>query len=244
MKVGLIQTRGIGDIIIALPIAKHFKDIGKQVYWPIDEKFLSSFQEVVSWVNWLGVSSNYLNSSIDPNFLYGGPSELLAKVGVESILPLYNYLGPPHSGIANKLLQPILKFDQYKYAVSGVPFKKKWTLKSCLNRNQAREDLLFDRLVKQEKYMVIHQKGSDFEKLFDLVDAREKGYQIIEISEVTDNIFDWLKILENAKGLALIDSVFANLVDQLEIGVDVPKYFGLRSHALYTPVLMGSWNYI
>lgn len=103
---------------------------------------------------------------------------------------------------------------------------------------------MFDKLVKQEKYMVIHQHGSGVSRKFKLDDAITKGYQIIEVSEVTDNIFDWLKILENAKALVLIDSAVANLVEQLKIGSNVPKYFGVRSEAPYTPVLLGNWQYI
>ena len=237
MKIGIIQTRGIGDIIIALPIAKHFFDNGNEVFWPIDENFLPSFQEVSPWVHWIGVSRD------DTNFFYQTPFDLLVKKSVERTIVLYSCLSS-HLELADKLLQKALKFDQYKYAVSNVPFSKKWTLENCLQRNLARENDLFDKLVKQEKYMVIHQQGSNFSKKFNLDDAKEKGYQIIEVSEVTENIFDWLKILENAKALVLIDSVFANLVEQLNIGDDVPKYFGVRSDVPYTPVLLGNWQYI
>jgi hypothetical protein len=237
MKIGIIQTRGIGDIIIALPIAKHFFDNGNEVFWPIDENFLPSFQEVSPWVHWIGVSRD------DANFFYQTPFDLLVKKSVERTIVLYSYLSS-HLELADKLLQKALKFDQYKYAVSNVPFSKKWTLENCLQRNLARENHLFDKLVKQENYMVTHQQGSNFSKKFNLDDAEEKGYQIIEVSEVTENIFDWLKILENAKALVLIDSVFANLVEQLNIGDDVPKYFGVRSDVPYTPVLLGNWQYI
>lgn len=237
MKIGIIQTRGIGDIVIALPIAKHFHDNSNEVFWPIDENFLPCFQEVAPWVNWIGVPRDAAD------FFFQTPLDLLVKKNVARTIVLYSYLSS-NLGLADKLLQKALKFDQYKYAVSNVPFSKKWTLENCLKRNLARENNLFDKLVKQEKYMVIHQQGSDFSKNFNVDDAKEKGYQIIEVSEVTDNIFDWLKILENAKALVLIDSVFANLVEQLGIGGNVPKYFGVRSDAIFTPVLLGKWQYI
>lgn len=44
MRIGLVQTRGIGDIIIALPIAQSFVNDGHEVFWPIDSRFVSSFQ--------------------------------------------------------------------------------------------------------------------------------------------------------------------------------------------------------
>jgi len=50
---GLIQSRGIGDIIIALPIAKYYHDRGVEVYWPIDARFLPSFQNAVDYVKFI-----------------------------------------------------------------------------------------------------------------------------------------------------------------------------------------------
>ncbi|QKM65384.1 hypothetical protein DCO17_09120 [Polynucleobacter tropicus] len=227
----------MGDIIIALPIAKFFSDSGNEVFWPIDEDFISSFREAVPWVNWIAVPKNA------KDFFYQTPLDLLTDVGVEDAVILYSYLSS-HLDLPNKLLQGVLKFDQYKYAISNVPFSKKWDLDNCLHRNFSRENELFSHLVKQEKYMVVHQVGSDKTKKFTLDGARENGYQIIEISEITDSIFDWLKILENAKALVLVDSVFSNLVEQLGIGREIPKYFGIRSNVALTPVLLGNWHYV
>ena len=53
---GLEQTRGIGDIIIALPIAKWYHDRGVKVYWPIDERFFGSFNRAVDYVEFLPFS--------------------------------------------------------------------------------------------------------------------------------------------------------------------------------------------
>jgi len=55
VKIGLIQSRGIGDIIIALPIAKYYADQGNEVYWPIYEGFVPSFTNTAPYVRWLPV---------------------------------------------------------------------------------------------------------------------------------------------------------------------------------------------
>ena len=55
MKIGLIQSRGIGDIIIGLPIAKYFVDQGHVVLWPINEEFMSSFVNAAPYVEFLPV---------------------------------------------------------------------------------------------------------------------------------------------------------------------------------------------
>src|SRR5262249_43239180 len=53
MQIGLIQTRGIGDIIIALPIAKHLVDQGHTVVWPIYAPYVRPFQEAAPYVEFL-----------------------------------------------------------------------------------------------------------------------------------------------------------------------------------------------
>jgi hypothetical protein len=69
-----------------------------------------------------------------------------------------------------------------------------------------------------------------------------QDWQTIEIDQQTDSVFDWLKILEGAQSLIMIDSVFANLVDQMHIGDD--RYFIQRSHIGLTPVQGGHWTWI
>jgi hypothetical protein len=58
---------------------------------------------------------------------------------------------------------------------------------------------------------------------------------------MTDNIFDWLLILEKANLLILIDSCFANLVEQLNM--PNTKIFGFRSEIAFTPVLKNRWRF-
>ena len=115
MKIGLIQTRGLGDIVIALPIARYFYENNNEVFWPIDENYLASFQEIAPWVNWIGVSRDATD------FFHQTPLDLLSEMNVERTIVLYSYLSN-NLKLPNKLLQHALKFDEYKYAVSNVPF--------------------------------------------------------------------------------------------------------------------------
>ena len=66
--------------------------------------------------------------------------------------------------------------------------------------------------------------------------------QVINITSVTDNPFDWLGIIERSACFIGIDSFFVNVVDQLKL--QVPKYFIRRSPVHFTPVLGGNWNYL
>jgi hypothetical protein len=225
-----------------LPIAWEHHKQGYEVYWPICEQFIPSFKDTASWVNWLPVPVDKVGY-----FFLDTPLKLLAEQGItewDDILYLYQYL----SSVPEKTDQDLfamMKFDQYKYANTGVAFKKKWELNNCILRNEEREQALYDQLVKQPRYMVYQQKASDISYEFDLSEI-DPDLQKIEITEVTDNIFDWIKILDNAELLILIDSVFANLVDQLNLAPNSDKYFKRKWDRRVdgNPVLLQDWMYL
>jgi hypothetical protein len=233
-KLGLVQSRGLGDIIISIPIAGHFKDQGWEIYWPVLESFIPSLENNVPWVKWIPVP-------YDPpgRYFYDVPMERLKNFKVNETLCLYQAL-TGHKFHEEKCFQ-YTKFDQYKYIQAGVPFLNKWRLAEYITRNFEREQALYDQLVTNDNFVVVHRKGSDFEAQVDLSIIPD-DWQIIEIEEQTDCIFDWLTILEKAQSLILVDSVFSNLVDQLAVGDD--RYFIQRSHIGLTPVQGQHWTWL
>ena len=230
-KLGLIQSRGIGDIIIALPIAKYFSDKGCDVFWPIDERFVPSFSRAVDYVNFIP----FKFEASARGFLHN-PVELLKKVGCEKCVALYSYTSG--ESVSNKAYYNSLKFDEYKYAAAGVPVPREMEPEPAARPD--REQKLYNELVTKEDYVVVHQHGSNFKAKF-TVPAKYRDSQVIEISEKTDNNFDWLGILEKARLLIMIDSCFSNLVEQL--GFENEKLYALRSDVRFTPVLRGNWRY-
>ena len=103
-----------------------------------------------------------------------------------------------------------------------------------------KENALYDRLVINTNYYVTHLEGSSFKTTPDL-SSIPANWQRIDIQEgITGSIFDWLTIIENANALVCLDSVIANMVDQLDIDVD--KYWIPRSHIHLTPVLGSDWT--
>lgn len=230
-KLGLIQSRGIGDIIIALPIAKWYHDRGFQVYWPIDGRFFSCFRGAVDYVQFIPFP---FKPSLEGFLTH--PQNLLRSVSCERMVVLYSYLSNVPN--AHPALFASLKFDEYKYAAAGVPFGEKWNL--SIRRDAKREHALYERLVRDESYVVVHRQGSNVRKEI-AVPAQFAGHQVIEIDEQTDCVFDWLLVLERAKFLMLIDSCFANMVDQL--GFTNEKMFILRSEVRFTPVLRSNWQH-
>ena len=231
-RVGLIQTSGIGDIIIALPIADYFIEQGHEVYWPIERSWQPAFREVKPEIHFIPLDP-------EPNYWYETPLARLRELGCDPIIPLYSYLKSneniPHRGLAASL-----KFDEYKYAVAGVPFARKWDLR--LRRNMQREMDLHRRLNITRPYICRHMSGKTVTYQIRVPREWENEYQVVDISELTDSPFDWIYTLEHATKLILIDSCFANLVEQLNLPME--KRLLLVSRLDGTPVMKNGWKFI
>jgi hypothetical protein len=189
------------------------------------------------WVTWIPLKTDQRG-----DFFYTKAEVNLKYRECEQIVCLYQFLSSMPS-LTDPDLFPILKFDQYKYAVAQVPLKDKLRLSECITRDTVAEDRVYNKVVRNHKqYIVVHTEGSDKKLDLDWSDAEAQGYQVIHIREgITDNIFNWLKVLENAQSLYLIDSCFANMVDCLDMHRD--KWFIRRSKMDLTPVLLSDWNY-
>lgn len=240
-KIGIVQSRGIGDLVIALPIAHHYHLQGNDIYWPICEPFWASMKSAAPWVHWIPIPVDSQGM-----FFAVEPMKRLRNFGIaeDNIFWLYQYLNsdPERTDLD---LYAMMKFDQYKYAVTGVPFKNKWKLRDCITRDPAREQKLYDRLVKNPRYWVVHQTASDCNYDIDTASI-DPACQIIELTEVTDNLWDWLTILEKCEGMILIDSVFANIVDQLDLNPAADRYFMRKWNRGVdgNPVFLQEWTYL
>jgi hypothetical protein len=165
---------------------------------------------------------------------------LLQKQGCDEILCLYQALTGHR--FHEELYFQQTKFDQYKYIKANVPFLNKWKLRECITRDLKAEQALHDRLITNPQYAVLHLEGSDHRAQFDTT-MIPNDWQTVEITpNQTDSIFNWITLLERAESIVCVDSVFANLVDQLGIGTD--RYFIPRSHIGLTPVLGQDWTWI
>src|SRR6185312_9741372 len=129
-NIGLVQTGAIGDIVIALPIARYWVEQGHRVFSPIDSRFFDFFREAAPYVDFLPVDVKLtgVNNAV---YFAEAPKAMLAAVHCEETHILYSFLGTyplEHRHFAHSL-----KFDEYKYAVTGVPFREKWNLQLVEN---------------------------------------------------------------------------------------------------------------
>lgn len=219
-RIGIIQPGRIGDIIISLPIAKHYADLGYNVVWPIAAPFIEPFTDAVDYVQFIPIRHE---NALDIGNWHKDAEWILKQFDCEKVLDmLYDF--PGSSVVSHLWHQSKQNFDEYRYTSSGIPFEEKWNL--SINRNEKRELDLYDKLVTQDKYIVTHLTSSAGTKSVTLSDEILNDYQIINISPITNNIFDWCTILEKAAKLILVDSCFVNLVEQLDLNdnkVLIPK---------------------
>jgi len=199
----------------------------------VADVFLDNVVNHVPWVKWIPVP-------VDPGpFFYDVPMQRLKNFKVDEVLCLYNALTGHPEFTARPEFQ-LMKFDQYKYSVAGVPFLKKWTLADCITRDYDAEGTLYKKLGSPEHFAILHLDGSDYRAGFDTSIIPE-DWQQIEIKEgMTPSVFNWIGMLSNAESIICVDSVFSNLVDQMNLGTD--RYFIPRSHIQLTPVLGNDWT--
>jgi len=238
MRMGLVQTRGIGDIIIALPIAQYFLDRGHEVVWPVDARFLRSFQGANPRVKFCPVTPNARGSLGSQAYFVDEPQDILRANACDTTHILYSYFTGYQ--VARPELRKHLKFDEYKYAVTGVPFSEKWRL--SIQRNAERERRLFERVAPEGPYTLVHLEGSDASIGLEALRSEIGGLPVVQICAITENVFDWLLVIERAARLVMIDSCFSNLIDQL--GIDRPKWLYLRSSVANTPVYRSGWSFL
>ena len=242
---GIIQSRGLGDILIALPIARHYYDRGETIVWPICEEFYSSVRDTVRWVQWVPITADK-----EGRFFLDRPLEVFKEWGVDpdEALYLYQYLNTVPE-LTDPEMFNILKFDQYKYCTAGVAFVKKWTLGRCIERNNAGELALQDRLEKagydlRQPYAVCHLTGSSARVDQSLITFLDPAVRVINVDLFrTDSIFDWIGVLERAHSVICLDSAVANMVDQL--GINGPELYWIRRSSWdLTPVLGEAWTIV
>ena len=236
-KFNLFMPRCLGDIVIALPIAGYYRDAGLHVTWPIDQPFYSTAKAAAPWVNWVP----YKHEAAFPGETN---VELYDRIGLPGF---FNEPGAIVSQIFNVDFEPNetdmhMKFDQFRYNVAQVPFLYKWKLAEYVTRYPEQEAELKSKVVKSDRYIVTHTKGSTATLTLDTSDLEAKGYQIIEIVPgLTDNAFNWLGVIEGATHCHMFDSSFANIIDQMQI--TVPKTFYRRSLWKMTPVMAMNWSF-
>jgi hypothetical protein len=227
-RLGIILPGKIGDIIICLPIAKHYYDLGYEIFWPLYQEIIDNFKEYIDYVNFLPVS--YSLNSISESY------NLLNNLSCEILDLSFNSPGSwENNNTKHFSTQNQKSFDEIRYSFAKVDFNKKWSL--TINRNLNKEKDLYTKLIKNSKYALIQKQSSD-RNIHQVIDTSKYDGQVLELTPITNSIFDWITIIEKAERILLIESCFSNLVDQLKLQNN--KQFLILKHGYYlTPLIDG-----
>lgn len=105
-----------------------------------------------------------------------------------------------------------LQFDEWFYSQVGVPFEKRWS-DFYVERDEDREKSLFDFLnPMNEEYIFIHH---DNRFRIDENELPGDVKWIFASPMITNNVFDYCSLIENAKEIHTIESSFMFLTDSI-----------------------------
>lgn len=214
----LIKQPGkVGDILICLPIAKFYSE-----EYLIDWECPPMYHDLFSYVD------------------YAIP--VTKSVGVyDKIIDLSFGLGGEPEGWWRKNRDRYNSFVEAKYELASVPVSIARNLQ--YKRDMKKEQALFDSLVKDEKYAIVH-RVSDYGTPPEI----ETDLPVIEIVKKEGySLFDWRKVIAGATEIHCIDSSPCNLIDAMPEAKDIKKYYYVTDriqHKWQETILTNNWTRI
>lgn len=214
----LIQPGAYGDIFVCAPIAKIYHDNGYEVHWPVTKKFISLLERFSYVVPILlrdeVLHEDWLRSDVLKCLEYCN------TMNFDTILNLADRGPHPTAETSNE------NFELCKYRLSSIPIEYKHSL--TWNRDEDKEKKLFDLVVKDADYALVHLNSSRGDRA-DL--PKHINIPIVEVSEIPGfDIFDWYRVIINAKQIYCIESAIHQFMDGFVGEIkDIPKYLLSRS---------------
>lgn len=133
-------------------------------------------------------------------------------------------------------------WDEYFYYQHNIDFSHRWD-SFKVDRDMERELKLYGNLnPTNEEYVIVHKKGSDG---IDRIDYSkiDGNFKKIFVENYTDNIFDYLTLIERAKEIHCIESSFHVLVDSLELNLKL--YFHTnKNNRGFNHKIKQNWNIV
>lgn len=124
-----------------------------------------------------------------------------------------------------------VNFDRQFYEQANILFKERYE-RFTLPKKISGADKLYNDLTQSEKDYILVHSSSSVEKSYPIElwswrkDKRNKDIKVIEIMEgQTDNMLDYVKLIENAKEIHCIPSSFFCLVDSICTKINADLYF-------------------
>lgn len=216
-KLGIIQPGRLGDIIICLPIAKYYFDQGYKVIWPVLNEYYNTFRDI-DYVTAISLDCD-INDSVFR------AKSILNSINCKQLDLSFGFLHSSAAGYHSNI-DYAKNFVEAKYKLSDVPLRERWNL--YFSRDKQREYSLYEKMVKSPDYILAHENSSQGHHFF------ADGNNIIKVVPFEDfNIFNWMKIIENAQEIHCVDSSICNLIEsQKHLKDKIKKYIPAKRFAV------------
>jgi len=140
--------------------------------------------------------------------------------------------------IGHEFLKQDISFDRSFYEQMGIDFEKRWS-SFFVPRNKERENALYSRLVLDKDYLFIHAAP---ELGHGLKNIPTNYFKIIPHKNITDNIIDYCKIIENAKEIHCYQSSFSHLVDSIPTTGKLFLHMYTKRHNLHPIIEIATYK--
>lgn len=217
----LIKQPGrYGDILICLPIAKWYFDMGYDIDWLCPKEYHELFRNI-DYATPIDSQTNDYHFVLDLAF------------GINKGTSLHYWWMNSRPTWQS--------FVSAKYFLAGLPIKYRWNL--IWKRDLQREELLYKRIKERclSDYAVVHESTWDFKGsifttlpkvLFECIDDF--------------NIFDWYLVLLNSQEIHCIDSSLCNFVDAIPELHSKKKFYYITSKVPSLEdrtILINNWRF-
>jgi hypothetical protein len=201
MKTCLIrQPGGIGDIIYCQKIGYHYQSLGYKVIWPV----VNVYTYIKDYLH------NFEYPSVDDDFPY---KNLFLDDNIREIIKTDDFIFIPLHGHNLRNMSVMLS----KYLLVNLDFND-WKNYIYINRKEEKEDTLFKLFNINEDYRLVNYifaspPGSIRMKRIPFNDTLRE----VEVKYIDGfTLFDWMKVLNNAKEICMTDSALALLAELLQ----------------------------
>lgn len=137
---------------------------------------------------------------------------------------------------------PNYSWDEVFYIQHNIDFKKRWESFS-VDRDFNKEEYLYQVLnPNNEDFALIHKMGSDgCDRInYDIINPNLKK---IYVEKHTENIFDYLKLIELSKEIHCIESSFHLLVDSIDLNKNL-FFHTVKNSRGFLHKIKNKWNIV
>jgi len=207
----IYQPLGIGDVFFCQGIGQHFVNKGYKVIWPLASHVMYLKDYINSpGVEFVDVKSEFYKKDIYQK-QYDDPWNLYPMIIEEDFIFL------PLSNAQFRVKDSSLMYS--KYELLELDFNI-WRDNFNFIRNTERENNLYYNILglkDDEQYVFLNKKFGTPPHYHEAPFNVDTDNKIVEMQFIPgDNLFDWLKVIENASMIVTVDTSYQYLMEKMD----------------------------